>query len=229
MVRDIWRRSGGRAGWMRSGCGRSRTAGTSRAVSSRRCWRRVSGSYGLPRTGWVPLARGSASRASRMRSTRWRSPGRSSRKALRASRSRLWTGGRWRSGCCWIRRLNHNIEQLKSELLELVKAHRLQLLADMGCGTLVAAILIGHTAGVQRFGSEASLMASFADAPAGPGPPGRTCESAHSERFAQLLVTVSGWSKALRRPLRRRPVQQGGSQGLPKARGWSSRLDLRSR
>ena len=64
-----------------------------------------------------------------------------------------------------IRRLNHNIEQLKSELLELVKAHRPQLLAEMGCGTLVAAILIGHTAGVQRFGSEASLALLSGTAP----------------------------------------------------------------
>src|ERR671922_2603816 len=39
-----------------------------------------------------------------------------------------------------LRRLNRRIEQLKHELLELVRAHRPQLLAETGCGPLVAAI-----------------------------------------------------------------------------------------
>jgi transposase len=46
-----------------------------------------------------------------------------------------------------LRSLNRQANQLQSELLELVKAHRPQLLAELGCGALTAAILIGHTAG----------------------------------------------------------------------------------
>ena len=50
-----------------------------------------------------------------------------------------------------IRSLNRQAQQLEAELLDLVKAHRPRLSAEQGCGALVAAILIGHTAGVKHF------------------------------------------------------------------------------
>ena len=59
-----------------------------------------------------------------------------------------------------IRRLNRRIEQLKRELLELVRVHRPQLLAETGCGPLVAAILIGRTAGAERFRATRASPAS---------------------------------------------------------------------
>ncbi len=70
-----------------------------------------------------------------------------------------------------IRSLNREAEQLKRELLELVKAHRPQLLAEIGCGPLVAAILIGRTAGAERFCSDASfaLLAGTAPIPCSSG------------------------------------------------------------
>jgi transposase len=64
-----------------------------------------------------------------------------------------------------IRRLNRHIEQLKRELLELVRAHRPQLLAETGCGPLVAATLIGRTAGALRFRSDASFALQSGTAP----------------------------------------------------------------
>jgi transposase len=64
-----------------------------------------------------------------------------------------------------LRRLNRRIGQLKRELLELVRAHRPQLLAETGCGPLVAAILIGRTAGAQRFRSDASFALQAGTAP----------------------------------------------------------------
>jgi transposase len=64
-----------------------------------------------------------------------------------------------------IRRLNRRIEQLKRELLELVRAHRPQLLAETGCGPLVAAILIGRTAGAERFRTDASFARQTGTAP----------------------------------------------------------------
>jgi transposase len=64
-----------------------------------------------------------------------------------------------------IRRLNRRIEQLKRELHELVRAHRPQLLAETGCGPLVAAILIGRTAGAERFRSDASFALQSGTAP----------------------------------------------------------------
>ena len=44
-------------------------------------------------------------------------------------------------------------------------ARRPQLLAEQGCGPLTAAILIGHTAGNQRFRSEAAFAAQCGTAP----------------------------------------------------------------
>jgi transposase len=64
-----------------------------------------------------------------------------------------------------LRALNRQIDQLRDELTELVTAGRPKLLAEMGCGPLVAAILIGHTAGVQRFGSETSFALLSGTAP----------------------------------------------------------------
>jgi transposase len=64
-----------------------------------------------------------------------------------------------------IRRLNHSINQLRAELAELVTAHRPKLLAEQGCGVLTAAILIGHTAGNERFRSDASFALQTPTAP----------------------------------------------------------------
>ena len=55
--------------------------------------------------------------------------------------------------------------QLHRELRELVTAHRPKLLAEQGCGALTAAILIGHTAGNERFRSEASFALQTGTAP----------------------------------------------------------------
>ena len=80
-------------------------------------------------------------------------PGRRAGPASRASRSRN------------LRTLNREIDALQRELAELVKAHRPQLLAEQGCGALTAAILIGHTAGVKRFRTEASFALQTGTAP----------------------------------------------------------------
>jgi transposase len=64
-----------------------------------------------------------------------------------------------------LRALNRQIDQLKSELQKLVAAHRPTLLAEQGCGALTAAILIGHTAGNERFRSEASFALKAGAAP----------------------------------------------------------------
>jgi len=64
-----------------------------------------------------------------------------------------------------LRRLNRQIADLEARLLALIKTFRPQLLAELGCGPLVAAILIGHTAGVERFGSDASFALLSGTAP----------------------------------------------------------------
>jgi transposase len=64
-----------------------------------------------------------------------------------------------------LRGLNREIDALHRELAELVKTHRPKLVAEMGCGALTAAILIGHTAGNERFGSDASFALQTGTAP----------------------------------------------------------------
>jgi transposase len=64
-----------------------------------------------------------------------------------------------------LRGLNRQIDALQRELAELVKAHRPKLLQELGCGALTAAILIGHTAGNERFRSDASFALQSGTAP----------------------------------------------------------------
>ena len=64
-----------------------------------------------------------------------------------------------------IRSINRQVEQLKLELRELVRAHRPELLAETGCGPLTAAILIGRTAGAQQFRTDASFALQSGTAP----------------------------------------------------------------
>ena len=56
-----------------------------------------------------------------------------------------------------LRVLTGRMDALERELLALVKAHRPQLLAETGCGALTAALLIGRTAGAERFQTDASF------------------------------------------------------------------------
>ena len=64
-----------------------------------------------------------------------------------------------------VRRINRQVNDLDTRLLMLIKAHRPQPLAEQGCGPVVAAILIGHTAGVERFRSDASFALLSGAAP----------------------------------------------------------------
>ena len=64
-----------------------------------------------------------------------------------------------------IRSLTAQIDGLKRELRVLVEAHRPELLAEVGCGELTAALLIGRTAGAERFRSDASFALQSGSAP----------------------------------------------------------------
>ena len=63
------------------------------------------------------------------------------------------------------RLLSREVNALERELLTLVRAHRPQLLAETGCGALTAALLIGRTAGAERFASDASFAGQTGTAP----------------------------------------------------------------
>jgi transposase len=64
-----------------------------------------------------------------------------------------------------IRQLTREINALEAELRALVRAHRPRLLAETGCGTLIAATLIGRTAGAQRFATDAHFARQTGTAP----------------------------------------------------------------
>src|SRR5215217_7702564 len=77
-----------------------------------------------------------------------------------------WKAWRWRAR---LRPrdddLSARVDALERELHALVTAHRPQLLAETGCGALTPALLIGRTAGAQRFPSDASLGRQTGTAP----------------------------------------------------------------
>ena len=232
-MRGIWPRFGGRVAWMRSGCGRSRTAGTSPGALSRRCWRRASGSCRVPPHRMGASRKGErepgksdeidalavaravvkdgveqfpvaylnerameirllldhrndlvAERTRTVNRLRWhllqlcpelerslkRGALNQSRELDRVDRRlrKLPAGARVRIAreqVSELRSLNRQAKQLQSELQELVKAHRPQLLAELGCGALTAAILIGHTAGVKHFRKHSSFGLQTGTAP----------------------------------------------------------------
>jgi transposase len=81
---------------------------------------------------------------------------------------KLPAGARTRSArdqVALVRGLNRRIDRLRAELAQPVAAHRPKLLAEQGCGALTAAILIGHTAGNERFRSEAAFALKTGTAP----------------------------------------------------------------
>ena len=64
-----------------------------------------------------------------------------------------------------IRALTRQAQQLERELLGLIVAYRPRLLQEQGCGTLSAALLIGRTAGAERFRSDACFGRQSGTAP----------------------------------------------------------------
>jgi transposase len=64
-----------------------------------------------------------------------------------------------------IRQLTRQAASTESELRALVRAYRPRLLAELGCGTLTAAILIGRTAGAERFDTDARFARQAGTAP----------------------------------------------------------------
>lgn len=64
-----------------------------------------------------------------------------------------------------IRQATRRIRQLEHELAQLVELEAPQLLAEVGCGPLTAAKLIGEIAGADRFGTDAQLARAAGVAP----------------------------------------------------------------
>jgi transposase len=72
-----------------------------------------------------------------------------------------------------IAEIGREERELLAELTGLVDAHTPQLLAQPGCGTVTAAIIIGHTAGAQRFPTDGHFARHAGTAPV-PASSGKT-------------------------------------------------------
>jgi transposase len=64
-----------------------------------------------------------------------------------------------------IAEIGREERELFAELGSLIDAHAPQLLAQPGCGTITAAIIIGHTAGAQRFPTDGHFARHAGTAP----------------------------------------------------------------
>jgi len=64
-----------------------------------------------------------------------------------------------------IRQHTRRIEELHTQLTALVKHYCPRLLREQGCGTVCAALLIGHTAGAERFGRDGQFAMHAGVAP----------------------------------------------------------------
>ena len=97
-----------------------------------------------------------------------------SQNAVRRGLAKLNAGARVRVARAHLRRivaLTREIEALQSELDQLTRAHAPALRDENGVGPIAAAIIIGQTAGVQRFSSDAKFarQAGVAPIPASSG------------------------------------------------------------
>ena len=72
-----------------------------------------------------------------------------------------------------IREIVREERELFAELTSLIRSHVPQLLDQPGCGTVTAAVIIGHTAGAQRFPTDGHFARHAGTAPV-PASSGKT-------------------------------------------------------
>jgi transposase len=87
---------------------------------------------------------------------------------------------------CRIRALTREVTALETELRALVRVQRPALLAETGCGALTAAILIGRTAGAERFATDARFARQTGTAPIPASSGNRTRHRLHRGGDRQL-------------------------------------------
>ena len=111
--------------------------------------------------------------------------------------------------------LTREAEQLKRELRDLVAAHRPELLAETGCGPLTAAILIGQTAGAERFHSDAHFarMAGVAPIPVSSGRKDRHRLDRGGNRQINRALHVIAITRGRRDPATREYLQRKEAEG----------------
>lgn len=114
-----------------------------------------------------------------------------------------------------LRGLNRQISQLRDELGALVAAHRPKLLAEQGCGALVAAILIGRTAGNERFRKPSSfgLQTGTAPIPSSSGQRTRHRLNRGGDRQLNHALHIIAVTRAKRDPATKAYLERKEAQG----------------
>jgi transposase len=108
--------------------------------------------------------------------------------------------------------------ELLAELKALIEAHCPQLLAEHGCGTVTAAIIIGHTAGAKRFPTDACFArhAGTAPIPASSGNTKRHRLHRGGDRQLNRALHIIALSRARTDPATRAYLDRRHSEGKTK-------------
>lgn len=114
-----------------------------------------------------------------------------------------------------IREHSRQATLLKRELQALIDAYRPELLAEVGCGTITAAVLIGQTAGAERFASDAQFarMAGVAPIPASSGKHDRHRLHRGGNRRINNALHVIAITRARRDPTTKAYLQRKETEG----------------
>jgi transposase len=117
-----------------------------------------------------------------------------------------------------ISELTRQVRELEVELTGLIQQHNPQLLAEHGCGTITAAILIGHTAGARRFANDAAFArhAGAAPIPASSGNTNRHRLHRGGDRQINRALHVIALSRARTDPTTRNYLDRKASEGKTK-------------
>src|SRR5581483_9943769 len=107
---------------------------------------------------------------------------------------------------------------LLAEIKMLIEAHCPQLLDQRGCGTVTAAIIIGHTAGAQRFPTDACFArhAGTAPIPASSGNTKRHRLHRGGDRQLNRALHIIALSRARTDPATRVYLDRRHSEGKTK-------------
>jgi transposase len=108
--------------------------------------------------------------------------------------------------------------ELLAELKTLIEAHCPQLLAEHGCGTVTAAIIIGHTAGAKRFPTDACFArhTGTAPIPASSGNTKRHRLHRGGDRQLNRAIHIIALSRARTDPATRAYLDRRHSEGKTK-------------
>ena|SRR5579884_1931714 len=109
--------------------------------------------------------------------------------------------------------------ELRAELKALIDAHCPALLAQHGCGPITAAIIIGHTAGAQRFPTDAHFArhAGVAPIPANSGNTQRHRLHRGGDRQLNRAIHIIAFSRARTDPTTQAYLARKHAEGKTKA------------